>query len=64
MMNHSCESNKKLKFHKWGPAIMSCWENEDGELWVGNGEYSNQVYFCPYCGYQAKVLNWNREGIM
>lgn len=24
-------------------------------LWVGNGEYTSQVNYCPYCGYKAEV---------
>jgi len=38
-----------------GPAIESCDEKPNGELWIGNSEYGSQVCFCPYCGYKAKV---------
>ena len=40
---------------KYGGAIYDCEENEDGELWVDNGEYASQVNYCPYCGYKAKA---------
>lgn len=33
-----------------GPAITYCFENDDGSLWAGNGEYESQVNFCPICG--------------
>jgi len=36
-----------------GPAIDYCWEDKDGCLWVGNGEYENQVNYCPQCGFKA-----------
>ena len=49
---HRCE-NWGLKDRAYGTAIGECWE-EDGELWVGNGEYANIVYFCPFCGYKLK----------
>jgi len=37
-----------------GPAIDYCYEEEDGSLWAGNGEYESQVNFCPFCGKKAK----------
>jgi len=39
----------------YGEAISSCDEEENGELWVGNGEYESQVNYCPQCGFKAKV---------
>jgi hypothetical protein len=36
-----------------GMAIHECFENEKGELWVSNTEYSSQVNYCPFCGYKA-----------
>ncbi len=50
---HSCEG--KLPFGSYGDAIDDCDENDDGELWAGNGEYRSQVNFCPFCGFKAKV---------
>ena len=55
MKNHECEAGLELKYHEWGHAVTHCFENDDGELWVDNGEYSNQVYYCPFCGYKAKI---------
>lgn len=34
-------------------AIEECVERDDGTFWVGNGEYANQVLFCPFCGSKA-----------
>jgi hypothetical protein len=35
----------------WTPAIEQCMEDEKtGEFTVGNGEYGNEVRFCPECG--------------
>jgi wobble nucleotide-excising tRNase len=39
----------------YGGAIRRCQEDEDGTLWVDNGEYASQVNYCPFCGYQARV---------
>ena len=36
-----------------GPAIDYCWEDKEGCLWAGNGEYESQVNFCPSCGAKA-----------
>jgi hypothetical protein len=42
--------------HKgYGEAVDGCYEEDNGTLWVENGEYMSQVNFCPYCGYKAKV---------
>lgn len=41
----------------YGEAIDSCHELDDGTFWVGNGEYSSQVNFCPYCGAAAPIPN-------
>lgn len=38
-----------------GSAVTSCYELDDGTLWISNDEYASQVNFCPFCGYQAKV---------
>ena len=37
----------------FGPAIEICVEYENGRFVVGNGEYSSEVFFCPFCGVQA-----------
>ncbi len=64
-MNHKCEiessdedapKDGKYKTEEkcYGIAVNSCWE-EDGKLWVGNGEYANTVNFCPFCGYKINA---------
>ena len=40
---------------RYGSAIDQCCEWPNGEFWVNNGEYSNQVNFCPWCGAKAPV---------
>jgi len=37
----------------YGEAVTTCWEEKDGSLWAGNGEYATQVNYCPACGYEA-----------
>ncbi len=32
-------------------------DDETGAMWIGNGEYSNPVNYCPFCGKKAKVQN-------
>lgn len=39
----------------YGNAIDKCIELNDGTLMVDNDEYSSQVNYCPYCGYEAKT---------
>ncbi len=50
---HFCEI--PCKCHLYGAAIDDCYEDQDGYLFVANGEYGSQVNFCPMCGYEAKV---------
>lgn len=50
---HKCEGT--LPEDSYGSAISSCFEGEDGALWVSNEEYASQVNFCPYCGFRAKI---------
>jgi len=39
-----------------GAAVDECYEEEGTyELWVSNGEYANEVKFCPFCGYKSKA---------
>ena len=42
------------KQHLRGAAIDECFEDEEYNLFVNNGEYGSQVNFCPMCGYEAK----------
>lgn len=39
----------------FGVAIEDCHSDDKdlGVFWVGNGEYYNQVNFCPFCGEKA-----------
>ncbi len=48
---HHCE--KDYKSAAYGHAIDCCSEDENGYFWVGNGEYANQVNYCPFCGAKA-----------
>ena len=54
---HACHppdwTTNKPNWGMWGNAIECCEENEKGEFWVDNGEYSSRVNFCPYCGTKA-----------
>jgi hypothetical protein len=52
MAKHKCEMDNESG--DYGAAIESCIEyDDDGRFWVGNGEYSSQVAFCPVCGAKA-----------
>jgi hypothetical protein len=49
---HKCEAPTDVEIRSYGIAINKCWQDEtDKKLWVGNGEYSNTVKFCPFCGF-------------
>lgn len=37
----------------YGPAMDCIEENELGEFWISNDEYSSRVNFCPICGVAA-----------
>lgn len=47
------KDGRGITFSAYGDAILDCTENEKGEFWVDNGEYSSRVNFCPYCGEKA-----------
>ena len=53
MERHKCEGD--LPEAAYGSAIFECCEDEERRLWASNEEYSSQVAFCPYCGFEAKV---------
>jgi len=40
-------------YKMYGGAITRCWEDEEGQFWVDNGEYCSQVNYCPYTGTKA-----------
>jgi hypothetical protein len=43
-----------VPYDGYGPAVEDCTEDAAGRLWVGNGEYSSWVRFCPFCGREGK----------
>jgi len=48
-----------------GGAVEECFENENGQLWVSNGEYCSQVNYCPYCGFKApRQVDKEKCGVM
>jgi hypothetical protein len=51
---HRCELHSESGGH--GEAVEVCLEDEDGKLWVENGEYASVVYFCPVCGYASRAI--------
>lgn len=38
----------------YGEAVDYVHEDDNGFLWVGNGEYGSVVNYCPICGFKAK----------
>lgn len=52
---HECWVPNEAMIYAYGSAVDYCYEEEDGSLTASNGEYANQVNFCPICGYEAKV---------
>ena len=57
MSLHACTDDDYQLFETraYGEAINACMEESEGKLWVSNGEYCNQVNYCPFCGYAAIV---------
>lgn len=54
---HTCPRPKYRKEDHggYGTAVDEVLGEDEGELWIGNGEYWTRVNFCPFCGYKAKV---------
>jgi len=50
---HRCELHSQSGGH--GEAVEVCLEDEDGKLWVENGEYASVVFYCPVCGYASRA---------
>ncbi len=48
---HDCDVNGESG--GYGSAIDYCQERDNGQLWVGNGEYGTRVNYCPECGFKA-----------
>ncbi len=40
---------------RFGPAILAVIEDDDGRMYVFNGEYASQVNYCPFTGQRATV---------
>jgi hypothetical protein len=52
---HDCGGSPPEFPNSCGIAIYECIGDKEGRLWVRNGEYGNQVNYCPWCGFKAKV---------
>lgn len=50
---HRCSLRTDHAAH--GIAVDTCSEDLNGRLWVDNGEYASQVFFCPVCGMKART---------
>jgi hypothetical protein len=51
MEKHNCSLDAPSD--AYGAAVEDCYETEEGEFWVSNGEYSSRVNCCPVCGAKA-----------
>ncbi len=46
----------------YGGAIIHIEENDKGEFWVNNEEYSTRINYCPKCGEPAtSIYNQKRK---
>lgn len=50
---HSCDNDLEY-YSAYGTAVESCNADDYGRLWVGNGEYSSMVKYCPFCGFKGE----------
>lgn len=50
-MSHRCAGNLPESFD--GGLILTCDEDELGNLWAWRGREGSVVNFCPFCGYKA-----------
>lgn len=50
---HNCSIPVSAITGYHGIAADTCWENENGEFYITNDEYDNQVNYCPFCGAKA-----------
>ena len=49
---HNCSLPASIK--GVAAAVDYCYEDDERRLIVSNGEYGNQVFFCPFCGKEAE----------
>ncbi len=49
---HGCDMERWPQ-DGYGEAVDGCYGTDEGEFWVGNGEYGTQVNYCPACGAKA-----------
>ena len=55
-MKHNCDYEYKgIPTEAYGMAADLCTEDDNGKFWISNGEYCNQVNYCPFCGVKAPV---------
>ena len=52
---HQCDLGH-YPYDAYGSAVDNCYEDDNDELWVSNGEYTTRVNYCPKCGYKAQKL--------
>jgi len=52
---HYCVISSNAYKGEFGHAIEGCWEI-DGKLYVGNGEYTSEVTYCPFCGIKLSAI--------
>lgn len=52
-MKHTCRIDTEDD-RAYGAAINICYEDDQGKLWVTNGEYESGVNYCPWCGYKCQ----------
>lgn len=49
---HRCTPTNPVHYGN-GPYITSCYEANDGGLWVTNGDQGIRVNGCPFCDFKA-----------
>jgi len=55
-VKHDCRAEKDTKETGYGLAVDNCYE-ENGKLFITNGEYGQEVKYCPFCGMAASDLD-------
>jgi hypothetical protein len=57
-------SDAEQASYGYGIAFDRVEEDEDGRLWIDNGEYVSQVNYCPMTGRPARVKIGEEDGAM